>query len=122
MSQREDEWVWRWDSTPGIVSVWADIEGHATIWRRIPETGELVREESQFRPWLVLDRLDDVRHLGERLAEEGRQSALVTYRDLDGPVCLRYLVSAEDGRALISAVLEGASERLGRRVSHLRDL
>jgi len=118
----EGEWVWGWDSTPGIVSVWADLDGHATIWRRIPETGEMVREDARFRPWLVLDRLDDLRHLGERVGTEGCERALITHRELDGPGALRHFVSAGDGRRLIAAVLEGASRRLGRRVSHLRDL
>jgi DNA polymerase I len=122
MARREDEWVWGWDSTPGIVSVWGDIDGRATVWRRIPNTRELVKEEERFRPWLVLDRLDDLHHLGERLGPEGCQKAPVTYRKLDGPGSLRYVVSAEHGRELVSAVLEGASRRLGRRVSHLRDL
>jgi DNA polymerase I len=67
---REDEWLWGWDPTPGIVSVWADGDGHATVWRRIPETGVLVRDEARFRPWLLLDRLDDLRHLGPALARE----------------------------------------------------
>jgi hypothetical protein len=31
MARREDEWVWGWDSTPGIVSVWAEIDGRATV-------------------------------------------------------------------------------------------
>ncbi|MEO8372540.1 MAG: DNA polymerase domain-containing protein [Candidatus Solibacter sp.] len=122
MARREDEWVWGWDPTPGIVSVWADIEGRATVWRRIPGTGELIREEAQFRPWLLFDRLDDLRHLGERLGQNSQQGALVTWRELDGPGSLRYLVSAENGKSLISAVLQGASQRLGRRISHLRDL
>jgi DNA polymerase I len=122
MARRENEWVWGWDSTSGIVSVWADIDGRATVWRRIPQTKELIKEEERFRPWLVLDRLDDLHHLGERLGLEGCQKTQVTYRKLDGPGSLRYLVSAEHGTALVSAVLEGASRRLGRRVSHLRDL
>ena len=122
MARREDEWVWGWDSTPGIVSVWAEMDGHVTVWRRIPGTGELVREEQRFRPWLVLDRLDDLRHLGDRLGPEGCERALITYRELDGPGSLRYWVSVDDGRKLISAVLEGATRRLGQRVSHLRDL
>lgn len=122
MVRREDEWVWGWDATPGIVSVWADLDGRATVWRRIPKTGELVREETRFRPWLVLDRLDDLQHLGERLGADGRERALITYRELEGPGSLRYLVSADRGRALMAAVLEGATRRLGRRVSHLRNL
>lgn len=35
---------------------------------------------------------------------------------------LRFLVSAEDGRTLSSALLHGASQRLGKRIGHLRDL
>jgi DNA polymerase, archaea type len=122
MARREDEWVWGWDSTPGIVSVWAEIDGHATVWRRMPSTGGLVREEQRFRPWLLLDRLEDLVQLGERIGPEGCEKAQVTYRELNGPGSLRYLVSAKDGRKLISAVLEGATRRLGQRVSHLRDL
>jgi DNA polymerase elongation subunit (family B) len=120
--QTEDEWLWGWDSTPGIVSVWAESDGRAVVWRRLVETGQLVREEARFRPWLVLDRLDDLRHLGEQLAREGTAGALVGYRELDGPGTLRYLVSAGDGKTLTAAVLEGATKRLGRRVVHLRDL
>jgi DNA polymerase elongation subunit (family B) len=118
----EDEWVWGWDQTPGIVSVWADLDGRAVIWRRVPKTGQLVRDEERFRPWLVLDRLTDLQHLGERLSPEGNPDAIVTYRELHGPGALRYLFSARDGRALVGAVLEGASRRFGRRVTHLREL
>ena len=32
--RNEDEWLWGWDDTPGIVSVWAERSGRATIWRR----------------------------------------------------------------------------------------
>ena len=31
------EWLWGWDPTPGIVSVWADAYGHATVWRRVAD-------------------------------------------------------------------------------------
>jgi DNA polymerase elongation subunit (family B) len=118
----EDEWLWGWDETPGIVSVWAEADGRALVWRRIPETAELVREEARFRPWILLDRLDDVRHLGVQLAREPAARALVTFRELSGPGELRYLVSAENGRALAASVLHGASRRLGRGISHLREL
>ena len=29
------------------------------VWRRLAATGALVREEARFRPWLLLDRIDD---------------------------------------------------------------
>lgn len=60
MPSIEDEWLWGWDPTPGIVSVWAEPDGRATVWRRLPATGELVVEEEHFRPWLLLDSLDDL--------------------------------------------------------------
>src|SRR5216117_2129957 len=117
----EEEWLWGWDPTPGIVSVWADAAGRAVVWRRIPETGELVRDGARFRPWLLLDRLDDLQYLGARLGPEGAGSP-ITYRELDGPGALRYLVQAEDGRLLAALLLRGATRRLGRQVDHLREL
>jgi DNA polymerase, archaea type len=118
----EDEWLWGWDPTPGIVSVWAEQDGRAIVWRRIAETGALVREEERFRPWLLLDRLDDLRHLGAQLGPDGAPGTRVSYRELDGSGALRYQVSADDARTLSSALLHGASRRLGRTVGHLRDL
>jgi DNA polymerase elongation subunit (family B) len=117
----EDEWLWGWDETPGIVSVWAEADGRAMVWRRIPETGALIREDVAFRPWMLLDRLDDLRHLGSRLGPEG-SGARVTVQELEGPGALRYLVRADDARYLAAAVRHGASRRLGREVSHLREL
>src|SRR5688572_27852992 len=49
------EWLWGWDPTPGIVAVHAELNGRATVWRRVPESGLLVREDERFRPWLLLD-------------------------------------------------------------------
>jgi DNA polymerase I len=106
---REDEWLWGWDPTPGIVSVWAEPDGLATIWRRLP-TGELLREEARFRPWLLLDNVD---HLNPEL---------VTFRELEGPGELRFLVRADDLKTLTTAVLQAASKRLDRRIANLRDL
>jgi DNA polymerase I len=121
----EAEWLWGWDPTPGIVSIHAESDGRAVVWRRIAETGALVREEERFRPWLLVDRLDDLQHLGRKLGRDGGgddSGASIRYRELEGPGALRYLVSADDGRALTSALLRGASERLGKRVAHLGEL
>ncbi len=116
-----DEWLWGWDPTPGIVSLWADQRGRATVWRRT-ESGALLREEERFRPWLLVDRLDDLAHLGARLGPDGALDALVTYRELEGPGALRFIVSAADSRTLTAAILDGASRRLGRRLTYLREL
>ncbi|MCW5809185.1 MAG: DNA polymerase II, partial [Deltaproteobacteria bacterium] len=106
----EDEWLWGWDPTPGIVSVWADPEGRAFVWRRV--RGELVREDVAFRPWLLAAHLDDVAHAGDRIA----------WRELAGDGALRYLVRARDLGTLTGALLRGASRRLGRSVRHVREL
>src|SRR5215471_21256926 len=91
----EDEWLWGWDPTPGIVSVWAEADGRALVWRRLPATGEFLREEAHFRPWLLLDRVDDVKHAGPALS----------WRELEGRGELRYLVRAADWKTLRSSVL-----------------
>jgi len=141
-SLAEDEWLWGWDPTPGIVSVWAEPDGRAFVWRRIPETGQLVRDDVRFRPWLVIAALDDLAHLGARLVPERSEPDQhtphdapppharrdrpapnqVTYRELAGPGALRYLVSAGDLHTLSNAILHGAARRLGRPLGHLRDL
>jgi len=122
----QDEWLWGWDPTPGIVSVWADRSGRALVWRRLPD-GSLIRETERFHPWLLLASLDDLSHLGARLMPEppvtgAAVPGALTYRELDGPGHLRYCVSAADGRALEQAVLSGASLRLGKRLARLGEL
>ena len=124
MASIEDEWLWGWDLTPGIVSVWAEPNGRAIIWRRSADTGALHVEEARFRPWILLDRLDDLKHLGTHLTRERVSTGItpISYRELEGPGALRFLVSAADMQALTSAVLYGATQRLGRRITHLREL
>jgi DNA polymerase, archaea type len=114
----------------GIVSVWAEPDGRVFVWRRIPETGVLVRESIRFRPWVLLDRLDDLRHLGARLVRDERSGATspppsrgtVSYRELRGPGALRYLVRADDMRMIRSAILHGASRRFAEPINSLREL
>jgi DNA polymerase elongation subunit (family B) len=116
-----EEWLWGWDETPGIVSVWAEPDGRAFVWRRTGG-GVLVREEPRFRPWLLLDSLEDLAHLGPRLGAPGAPGARITYRELDGPGALRFLVRGDDARTLAAAVLRGASRRAGAELTHLRQL
>ena len=88
----------------------------------MPETGELVTETDKFRPWLLLDRLDDIQLSGTPLARAGEADAPITYRELDGPGALRFLVTAEHVRTITAAVLDGASRRLERPIRQLREL
>ncbi len=104
----EDEWLWGWDPSPGIVSVWADDRGHAHVWRRVPGEG-LVHEAHRFRPWLLLASMDDV-PVGDNR---------IHVRELEGEGPLRFLVDAPDGRWLRRTILDAASRRLGRTISHL---
>jgi DNA polymerase, archaea type len=117
-----DEWVWGWDPTPGIVSVWAEPDGRAFVWRRELGAGELIREDARFRPWVLLATLDDLAHLGPALRPAGEARRGFGWRELDGPGALRFLVEADDLRTLAAAVLQGASRRIGRRLGHLREL
>jgi DNA polymerase elongation subunit (family B) len=121
----EDEYLFGWDSLPGIVSVWASRDGRAVIWRR--EGERVLRVKETFRPWLFATTLDDLSHLGAALtaslAECNEDSSLISYRILDGSDgSYRYLLSARDGRFLERTLLSGASRRLGHRVSSLSEL
>jgi DNA polymerase elongation subunit (family B) len=120
----EDELLFGWDETPGIVSVWASSDGEALVWRRVE--GRLVRERAGFRPWVLAASLADLAHLGDALAAAGSPraaAALVRYRELDGaPGSLRFLCAAKSGRILSRAIFDGASRRLNRRVRAIGDL
>ena len=83
-----------WDPTPGIVSVWADWDGRAIVWRRVSAAGRLVREDVRFRPWALTDDLDSA------LALRATSTTPMSYRELSGDGALRYLVHAHDGRVL----------------------
>jgi DNA polymerase, archaea type len=100
------EWLSGWDPTPGIVSVWAEPDGRASVWRR--EGGHLVRDDVRFRPWLVLAHASD--------------ASGATVRELAGEGELRFLARADDLTALTQIVLRNASKRLGHAVTHVREL
>jgi DNA polymerase, archaea type len=122
-----DDWLWGWDHTPAIVSVWAEADGRAQVWRRLAPEAALVREEMRFRPWLLLASLDDLGHLGSRLRPEAAEPpptawSGVTYRELEGDGALRYLVRAHDGRLLVRWLLAGVGRRTGRTPGHIREL
>jgi len=115
-----DDYLFGWDPTPGIVSVWASHAGKALIWQRT-SAGVICTRES-FRPWLFATTLDDLAHLGRALQPENDQ-APVSYRLFDGEEgSYRYLLSARDGRSLERALLVGASRRLGREITSLSAL
>ncbi|MFN8421839.1 MAG: hypothetical protein U0470_00070 [Anaerolineae bacterium] len=63
-----DPAVFGWDPTPGIVSVWADRDGRALVWRR--EGERVACERERYRPWLFARTLADVAHLGPSLAPD----------------------------------------------------
>ncbi|MGN6758179.1 MAG: DNA polymerase domain-containing protein [Thermomicrobiales bacterium] len=123
-SPASDTWLFGWDSTPRIVSVWADAGGRALVWQRQGET--VHSHEERFHPWLFAADLDDLRAAGVTLVEAsaaGDDRAPVSYQTLTGtPGSLRYLLTARDGRALRRAILRGAQQRLGHEVGHLREL
>ncbi len=121
-TQLEDEYLFGWDPTPGIVSIWANREGKAIVWRR--EDGQVKRNIERFYPWLFAMHLDDLEHLKSDLqpADE-RSNAKIKYQQLDGEAgSYRYLLLSRDGRDLEHALCYGASRRLERQIKTLTQL
>lgn len=117
----EDEILFGWDPTPGIVSVWANSDGQAIVWRRVE--GRVVCERERFRAWLLAASLEDVEHLGPALGDARAPNATIRYRELDGEEgSYRYLLAARSGGELSRAILDGASRRLGQSARSLSDL
>src|SRR3954451_12070363 len=91
----DDSWLFGWNQTPGIVSVWADRSGRALVWQR---DGARVRcTEERFRPWLFAAALEDLAHVSAALVEEAApraEQAPFRYRELAGPPdAYKYLIS-----------------------------
>ena len=97
----------------------ATQDGRATLWRRVPETEALIREEARFRPWLVLEYLSDLGPLQAQLNNPNDRTLRLRHRELAGSGALRHFVSTTNGRALRDAVLRGISERQGTNISSL---
>jgi DNA polymerase elongation subunit (family B) len=120
----ENEYLFGWNPTPGIVSVWAHRDGHALVWRR--EGEQVYCNTEHYRPWVLATSLDDVDYLGAALQPTDRRVAgkvTIRYRQLAGPnPSYRYLLFARDQRTLERAILEGAGSRLKRPVSSFKDL
>jgi DNA polymerase, archaea type len=122
--QADDEYLFGWNSTPGIVSVWAHRDGRAIVWRRVDN--QVVRSMERYRPWVLTTSLEDIAYLGMALQPFDAQvpdKVMIRYRELEGPeVSYRYLLFARDARTLERAILEGAGHRLGRPFATLNDL
>ncbi|GCE17722.1 hypothetical protein [Dictyobacter kobayashii] len=120
----EDEYLFGWNPTPGIVSVWAHRDGRALVWRRVG--GSIVRSAENYRPWLLATSLQDVSYLGNALQpynEHVGHKITLRYRELGGPeTSYRYLLFARDGRLLERAILEGAGHRLRRPFNSINEL
>ena len=121
VTRLHDEWVHGWDPTPGIVAIHASQDGRAVVWRRVAGAGRLVREEGRYRPWILLEHLDDLGPLAQRVNRGDGDGLALQHHELQGPGALRHLVSATDGRSLHTAVLHGLSRRLGRTMTHFGD-
>ncbi len=116
-----DEWVWGWDPTPAIVSVWANDRGEAIVWRR-PDGGALIRESVRFRPWMLLDAIDALEASGVRISRDEVPTTGVHARKLNGPGELRWLVSADTQRDIEQALIRGTAKLSGTRVTRLQEL
>ncbi len=122
--RKEDEYLFGWNPTPGIVSVWAHRDGRALVWRR--EGEEIVLSKDFYRPWLLATTLDDLNSLETLLQPDSSptaQYATFTYQELDGPLdTYRYLLFCRNMRVLERALLTGASRRQGRSINKMSEL
>ncbi|HLY29925.1 MAG TPA: 3'-5' exonuclease, partial [Ktedonobacterales bacterium] len=127
------EILWGWDSTPGVVGVWAERNGRVTLWRRIPQsgdTGALVREQTRFHPWALLPSLDGLRAAGIRHEPQPDSQSQFSHvgpetiwvQELTGRGRLRYLVSAPHADILERALRQALTVTLARPIQRLGDV
>jgi DNA polymerase I len=127
--EQEDAYLFGWNPTPGIVSVWANRQGEAVVWRR---EGERVHcSHERFWPWVLASSLTDLTAVGGHLCRVAvlpspsseASPGLIYYRELDGPEgTYRFLLFCADQSRLERMLLRGAARRLGRRLASLAEL
>ncbi|GIV98386.1 MAG: DNA polymerase II [Herpetosiphonaceae bacterium] len=119
-----DTWLFGWNPTPGIVSVWAEASGRALVWRRVE--GQVIFSEERFRPWILSTTLADLSHVGSALSRSSHPAdaaSALSFCELNGPQgSYRYLLTTQHWRTLERALLAGAARRLGQPVTSLYDL
>ncbi len=111
-------WVFGWDKTPGIVSIWTGTGGEVLVWRR--ENGILKLEHDRYRPWIFAENLKHLMHLGNAL-QHGSSDGEFAVQKLRGDGTYQYLVTARDSRMLRGAILEGAKQS-GLTLNNISDL
>ncbi len=126
-----DAWISGADESPGIVSVSADTNGHARIWRRAGERVEA--SEARFPPWFLTRQPDLLAHLPVRWLPAADFAFLrptlefvdgVTVVELEGggPDAFRYLVLADALDEVESTVVETWNKRTGSQAQSFADL
>jgi DNA polymerase, archaea type len=117
-SKQTKAWVFGWDTTPGIVSLWTGTGGEVLVWRR--ENGILKLEKDQYRPWIFAENLKHLSHLGNALQHSSSDGEFAAQK-LRGNGLYKYLVTARDSRMLRGAILEGAKQA-GLTANNISDL
>ncbi len=111
-------WVFGWDTTPGIVSLWTGSGGEVLVWRR--ENGALKLEHDRYRPWIFAEHLKHLSHLGNALQHDSSDGEFA-FQKLRGNGAYQYLITARDSRMLRGAILEGAKQA-GLTANNINDL
>ena len=114
----QDEWLWGWDPTPGIVSVWAECPGARSSGGASPRPASWsARRRASVRGCCCPRSNSSATSAptSSSAAPGEEPHGALAYHELEGPGRFAYYVSASDGRALESALLSGASRAWGAR-------
>lgn len=121
-----------WDPTTAIVSVDADADGRARVWRRAGEQVEL--SHHAFPNWFLTTSLDPLAHLPARyfradwlrnspaVLDESLAVVELDAADVQGEDAYRYLVLTNNLREVETALVETVNKRDGDEAQSLLDL
>ncbi len=130
---RVQHWLFGCDSTPGIVSVDADMHGRARVWRRVGQRTKLT--EHRFPNWFLATSLELLAHLpadyvpAARLRQAHGQLQItsgLTVVELDGAAgaedAYRYLVLTDHMHEVETTLVETSNNWDGAEAQTLADL
>ncbi len=118
-----EDWLWGWDTTPGIVSILAQHNGSVMVWRRTSLREPVVLERDYFLPWALISDLAMLTYPKIQYEFPEKADPTVIYaQKLQGTGALQWKLSCANNSLLERNILAGAAQRGYPKASHIGEL
>ncbi len=118
-----EDWLWGWDTTPGIVSILAQRNGSVMVWRRTALQEPVIAERDYFLPWALISDIALLTYpkIHYDLPEKADPTVIYAQK-LQGTGALQWKLSCANSSLLERSIVAGAEKHGYPKVSHINEL